>query len=50
VIKSTETNNKIKNIRDMYGIISDFKKGYQPRTKMDEKGDFLTACHNVLVR
>jgi len=37
--------NKIKNIRD----ISDFKKGYQPRTDIvkDEKGDLLTDCHSI---
>ena len=31
-IEELETNSKIKNIRDMYGAISDFKKGYQPGT------------------
>jgi len=38
--------NKIKNIRD----ISDFKKGYQPRTDIvkDEKGDLVTDCHSIL--
>jgi hypothetical protein len=29
-----ETNSKIKNIRDLYKGISDFKKGYQPRTNI----------------
>jgi hypothetical protein len=29
-IKEIETNNKIKNIRDLYRGISDCKKGYQP--------------------
>jgi hypothetical protein len=30
----------------------DFKKGYQPRTNIvkDEKGDFVTDSHNILVR
>ena len=31
-IEDLETNSKIKNIRDLYRGISDFKKGYQPRT------------------
>jgi len=31
-IEELETNSKIKNIRDLYRGISDFKKGYQPRT------------------
>ena len=29
-IEVLETNSKIKNIRDLYRGISDFKKGYQP--------------------
>ena len=39
-IEELETNNKIQNIRDLYGGISDFKKGYQPRCNIvkDEKG------------
>jgi hypothetical protein len=38
-----ETNSKKKSIRDLYRGISDFKKGYQPRTNTvkDEKGDFV---------
>ena len=41
-IEDLETNNKIKNIRDLYTGISDFKKGYQPRTNIvkDETGLF----------
>ena len=31
-IEELETNSKIKNIRDLQRGISDFKKGYQPRT------------------
>ena len=31
-IDEFETNSKIKNIRDLYRGINDFKKGYQPRT------------------
>ena len=30
-IEELETNSKIKNIRDLYRGINDFKKGYQPR-------------------
>ena len=42
-IEELETNSKIKNIRDLYRGISDFKKGYQPRTNVviDEKGDLV---------
>ena len=38
-IEEPETNSKIKNIRDLYRSIIDFKKGYQPRTNAvkDEK-------------
>jgi hypothetical protein len=44
-IEELETNSKIKNIRDFYRGISDFKKGYQPRTNIakDEKGDLVAA-------
>jgi len=31
-IGKLETNSKIKNIRDLYKGINDFRKGYQPRT------------------
>jgi len=39
-IEEFETNMKIKNIRDLNRGISDFRKGYQPRTNIvkDEKG------------
>ena len=30
-IEELETNSKVKNIRDLYRVINDFKKGYQPR-------------------
>jgi hypothetical protein len=33
-IEELETNSKIKNIRDFYSGIVDFKKGYQPRTNI----------------
>ena len=47
-----ETNSKIKNIRDFCRGISDFKKGYQPRTNIvkDEKGDLDADCHNIWAR
>jgi hypothetical protein len=46
-----ETNSMIKNIRDLYRGMNDFKKGYQPRTNIvkDEKGDLVTASHSILV-
>ena len=42
-IEELETNSKIKNIRDSYRCINEFKKGYQPRTNRvkDEKGVIL---------
>ena len=51
-IDELETNSKIKNIRDLYGRINDFKKGYKPRTKKvnDEKGDLVTHSHSILAR
>ena len=47
-----ETNNKTKNIRDMYRGIIDFKKGYQPRTNIekDDKADLVADSHNNLAR
>jgi hypothetical protein len=40
-IEELETNSKLKNVRDLYRGINDFKKGYQPRTNIvkDEQGD-----------
>jgi hypothetical protein len=51
-IEELETNSKIKNIRDLYRGISDFKKGYQPRINIvrDKKGDLVTASHSILAR
>ncbi len=45
-----ETNRKIKNIRDLYRDISDFKKGYQPRVNIvkDETGDLVTGSYSIL--
>jgi len=49
-IDELEMNSKIKNIRDLYRGIIDFKEGYQPRTSivMDETGDLVTNSHSVL--
>ena len=45
-----ETNSKIKNIRDLYRDIHDFKKGYQPKTNLvkDDKGDLVADSHSIL--
>ena len=47
-----ETNSKIKNIRDLYRGINDFKKGYRPRTIIvkDEKGDLFADSHSIMTR
>ena len=51
-IHELETNSKIKNIRDLFRGISDFKKGYQPRINRvkDGKGDLVTDSHSILAR
>jgi len=51
-IDELETNGKINSIRDLYRGISDFKKGYQPRTNIvkDEKGDLVTDFHSSVAR
>ena len=51
-IEELETNSKIKNIRDWYRGINDFKKGYQPRTNVvkDEKGDLVADSYSIVVR
>ena len=51
-IEDFETNSKIKNIMDLYRGISDFKKGYQPRTNLenDETVDLVTGCYSILAR
>jgi hypothetical protein len=42
-INELESNSKIKNIKDLYRGINEFKKGYQPRTNLvkDERDDLL---------
>jgi len=51
-IEELETNSKVKNIRDLYRGISDFKKGYQPRTNIvkEDKGDLVADSHSILAR
>jgi hypothetical protein len=42
----------MKNIRNLYKGINDFKKGYQPRTNIvkDEKSGLVTVSQSILVR
>jgi hypothetical protein len=51
-IDELETYCMIKNIRDLYRDISDFKKGYQPRNNIvrDKKGDLVTETHGIVAR
>jgi hypothetical protein len=37
---------------DLYRGISDFKKGYQPRTNIvkDDKGDLVTDSYSIVAR
>jgi chemotaxis regulatin CheY-phosphate phosphatase CheZ len=49
-IDELESNSTIKNTRDFYRDISDFKKGYQHRinTVKDEKGYMTRDSHSIL--
>jgi len=51
-IEDLDTYSKIKNIRDLYRGINDFRKGQQPRTYIvkDGKGDLVADSHSILVR
>ena len=51
-IEELETNSKIKNVRDLYMDINDFKKEYQPKTIIvkDEKGDLVADSHSIMAR
>jgi hypothetical protein len=51
-INKLGTNNKNKNIRDLYRDINEFKKGYQPRINImkDENGNMLADPQSVLNR
>jgi hypothetical protein len=48
----TELNSKNKYIRDLYRGITEFKKGYQPKTNLvkDERSDLLADPQKVLTR
>jgi hypothetical protein len=48
-INELETNNKNKNIRDLYRGINEFKKGYQRRINIikNENGNLLADPQNV---
>jgi hypothetical protein len=51
-IEELGKNSKIKNVRDLYRGINDFKKGYQPRTNIvkEEQGDFFVEYPSILAR
>ena len=51
-IEELEINSKIKNIRDLCRGISDFKKGYQPRTNVvkEKKNDWVADCYSIVAR
>jgi hypothetical protein len=51
-IEELETNSKLKNVRDLYWGINNFKKGYQSRTNIvkDEQGDLVVDSHSILAR
>jgi hypothetical protein len=48
-INVLESNSKNKNIRDLHRGITEFKKGYQPRTNLvkDERADVLVDPHTI---
>ena len=48
-IEEFEINSKIKNIRDLYRGISDFKMGYKSSTNI-VKGDLVADSHSNLAR
>jgi hypothetical protein len=45
-----ETNNKNKNIRDLYKGINEFRKGYQPKINIikNENGNLFAVPHCIL--
>ena len=51
-IEELEANSKIKNIRDLYRGINNFKKGNQPRTKIvkDDESYLVADSHSILAR
>jgi hypothetical protein len=48
-INELESNSKNKNIRNLYRDMSEFKKGYQPRTNLAkvERSDILADPHKI---
>jgi hypothetical protein len=44
------TNSKMKNIRDLYRGINEFKRDYQPRSNLikDENGDLLADSNTIV--
>jgi hypothetical protein len=51
-ITEIELNSKNKNIIDLYRGITEFRKGYQPKTNLvkDERGDLLADPQKILTR
>jgi hypothetical protein len=51
-INELETNNKNRNIKDLFRGINEFKKGYQPRINIikDKNGNLLADLQIVLNR
>jgi hypothetical protein len=51
-IDEIETKSKIKNIRELYRDISNFKKSYHPKTNIvkDVKGDLFRNSYTILAR
>jgi hypothetical protein len=51
-INEIELNSKNKSIGDLYRGITEFKKGYQPKTNLvkDERGDLLADPQKILTR
>jgi hypothetical protein len=51
-INELATNSKNKNIRDLYRVVNEFKKGYKLTSNLvkDENGDLLVDFHKNLNR
>jgi hypothetical protein len=51
-VTDIELNNKNKNIRELCRGITEFKKGYHPKTNLakDERGDFFADPQKILTR
>jgi hypothetical protein len=48
-ISDLAMNSKNKNLRDLYRLINEFKRSYQPRSNLmkDENGDLLAYFYNI---